>query len=382
MKITVVSDVNDLQRYAAKWDDLAQHAAEKNVFFESWMLMPALEEWGKDSVRVILVWQGNEEDILIGMFPLVRKTGYRHLPFSYESIWRHIHCFLCTPLVRKGNEAECLASFFEWHQAESGTCSFLEFPFYSGDGPFREALGNYAAQSGRIVDEIEHYSRAVLTPSEKDADSYLQKALGGRRLKDMRRKSRQLAQEGEFSTVSLTDAEKLPTWIEDFLRLEKEGWKGGSGTAMALDEREKRFFSRVLEEGFRRQQLFIHQLILNDAPIAMQCTLKSGETGFAFKVVFDERYARNSPGMLLHVEYIRAFFEQSALCFIDSCAAPDSNLLNHLFRERRLIRSTVVSKNSRASRLILQLGKGLKRAKDLIKPPPKGEEENPVPADE
>src|SRR5947209_4002365 len=57
VSVVVLDDVAALERYAAAWDDLAAAAVEPNVFYESWMLLPALRLLaGGDKVLVVLVF--------------------------------------------------------------------------------------------------------------------------------------------------------------------------------------------------------------------------------------------------------------------------------------------------------------------------------------
>ena len=43
MEISFINSHEELDTYAGPIDDLARHASEPNVFFERWMLRPALE---------------------------------------------------------------------------------------------------------------------------------------------------------------------------------------------------------------------------------------------------------------------------------------------------------------------------------------------------
>ena len=63
-------------------------------------------------------------------------------------------------------------------------------------------------------------------------------------------------------------------------------------------------------------------LRLNGRRIACKCNFLAGPGSFAFKIAFDEAYARYSPGKLLEVENIRLAHERPGLEWMDSCADP------------------------------------------------------------
>src|SRR5215467_10628676 len=46
LSVTVVEDLTDLERHVSAWEDLAAAALEPNVFYEPWMLMPAIRAYG------------------------------------------------------------------------------------------------------------------------------------------------------------------------------------------------------------------------------------------------------------------------------------------------------------------------------------------------
>src|SRR3989442_400531 len=124
LSVVAIKDINLLQDYAQAWEDLAANAIEVNPFYESWMLLPALRELGtgKDLQVVMVLDVSGDKAVLCGVFPLEKKARYKGLPISVLSLWQHIYCALCTPLVREGYARECLDAFLKWLALEAG-CS-------------------------------------------------------------------------------------------------------------------------------------------------------------------------------------------------------------------------------------------------------------------
>ena len=53
--VVVLRDPQALSAFVPAWEELAAAALEPNVFYEHWMLLPALEAFGKDIVVVLVL---------------------------------------------------------------------------------------------------------------------------------------------------------------------------------------------------------------------------------------------------------------------------------------------------------------------------------------
>ncbi|MBM4071700.1 MAG: hypothetical protein FJ271_22660 [Planctomycetes bacterium] len=91
--IVVARSIEELIPYADAWDDLARNALEPNVFYESWMLLPALRAYKSPNVMVVLVFsnlapQRHGKPLLCGLLPLERHR----YPFVHVlRLWNYIH---------------------------------------------------------------------------------------------------------------------------------------------------------------------------------------------------------------------------------------------------------------------------------------------------
>ncbi|HEV2668099.1 MAG TPA: GNAT family N-acetyltransferase, partial [Blastocatellia bacterium] len=256
-------------------------------------------------------------------------------------LWKHKFCYLCTPLIRAGYGREVIAAFFDWLAAGSHGCSLMEFGFIAGDGPFHQTLLDYFNEHSRLSCVTEIFTRALFRPAS-DADTYVRAALRRARRKEFERHERRLSEAGRVEYLSLEPGDDVAPWIEEFLRIEAVSWKGAGGRALACDEADREFFVRVANEAFRRGRLMMLALHLDGRPIAHKCNFLSGHGSFAFKIAFDEEYARYSPGVLLELENIRRLHAQSKVRWMDSCADMDRFMINHIWTDRRTIQTLVV----------------------------------------
>ena len=100
------------------------------------------------------------------------------------------------------------------------------------------------------------------------------------------------------------------------------------------------------------------QITLDGAPIAMLASFVSGRGAYSFKIAFNEDYARFSPGALLMMKVIDAFHRDPRIDWVDSCAIPNHPMIDHIWAERRQMRSIIGSTSHRLSPwLIVYSGK-------------------------
>jgi hypothetical protein len=353
MSVVVVNDLTDLEKYLAAWEDLADAAIEPNVFYEPWMLMPALRAYGVDGRSMFALVLAPDParplgpPLLCGLFPLELRDYYdgisKMLPLKTLRLWRKPEMtYLCAPLLRGGYEREALAAFFDWLDAGSHNCSLMELGRVTGEGPFHHLLVDYLNDHLKFTNVTETYTRALFRPAA-DADVYINSALRRVRRKEYKRQERRLAETGRLEYTALEQGADVDAWIEEFLEFEANSWKGKGGRALACNETDREYFVEVAREAFRRGRLMMLALRYNGRPIAYKLNFLSGVGSFAFKIAFDEEYARYSPGVLLELENIRLLHERPQIRWMDSCADPERFMINHLWTDRRVIQTIVVS---------------------------------------
>ena len=192
MVVQLVDDPARLAEHVAAWDDLAANALESNVLYESWMLRPAVAAFSaKETLAFVFVYQVNpdrphERPLLCAFFPFERQRRYKRLPVSVLSLWKHIHCFLCTPLLRASHGREALAALFNWARHDPQGSALVDFHFVTGDGPFQQLLVDYLHEHGNLHAASEAFNRALFRKRE-NAEAFLKAALSTGYRKEMRR---------------------------------------------------------------------------------------------------------------------------------------------------------------------------------------------------
>ncbi|HEY1268944.1 MAG TPA: GNAT family N-acetyltransferase [Candidatus Binatia bacterium] len=357
----VVVDPEQLEPYLLAWEELAADAVETNVFYEPWMLMPALRLWGgSDEIVLVLVFaierlNGASRERLAGIFPLQYQTYYREVPIRTLKLWQYDYCFLSTPLVGNHGAARTVRAFLEWLAVNPLNAALMEFRDIDGDGAFHNLLIEELRRSGQLACVMDSYTRPVLT-RRCDGETYLHESLAKKRRKELNRLRRRLADCGRVECFELEPSHDVTAWTDDFLALEAASWKGRAGSAMKLDAASREFFTTIACESFRRGRLMMLGLYLDGRAVAMKCNFLAAPGSFSFKIAYDESLSRFSPGMQLEIENIRHFHGKPCIQWMDSCTAVEDHfMMNHLWRDRRSIETLTVATGHWSGHLVVSV---------------------------
>lgn len=114
---------------------------------------------------------------------------------------------------------------------------------------------------------------------------------------NVRRKGRQIKERGNLEVRWVKAAD--PAALEAFYDLERSGWKGREGTAIACREDTRQFYDEIARNGERFGYLRLVFLDFNGHAIAAQFGVTQGGRYFMPKLAFDENYRQYGPGHLL-----------------------------------------------------------------------------------
>ena len=318
-----------VETLAEEWSELAARASEPNVFAEHWFVAAALRTVppGRE-IRLIEARRGGR---LIGLLPFEIVHFYARLPVAVVQNWCHDQGFLGTPLVAAGEEKAFWAAAIEALNEADLPANLVHLWRMTEGGPVERALG------GAIV----HRRTRAFLESDLAPAAYYERAVRQKKRKELRRLRNRLADVGRVEARILDDRAALDSWCDAFLALEKAGWKGREGTALACDPQSEAFFRRVMAAAWDEGRLQFRRLDVEGRPVAMLVTLLCPPGSFSFKTAFDEGFAHFSPGVLLQIENLD-ILERGDIDWTDSCAAQDHPMIDSLWTERRsIVRVTV-----------------------------------------
>lgn len=342
LEVERVTHWEDLVHETSCWDELAADAIEPNVFYSSFAVLAAmrhLSPYGEPEfliVRGIDIGAAKAAGVWCGFFPLMKTSHYQSIPANTLRFLKHDYCFLSAPLIRKEGARETFRAFTDWLDKER--LSILEWNDQPGDGPYAELLTEYFHGRSHQPWLSGSHVRALLRLDSND-ETYIRTSLSGGRIKELRRLERRLADLGEVQYICAADPQILAIWIDEFLHLERAGWKGAEQTAIASNAAHRQFFLEFAQEAAHRGQLRILALLLDGRPIAIKCNLLAEPGSFAFKIAYAEEFAKYSPGQLLEIDNIRRVHAETGIDWMDSCADPMHPMIDTLWAQRRTIRT-------------------------------------------
>jgi CelD/BcsL family acetyltransferase involved in cellulose biosynthesis len=322
---------------AAAWDALVLQASEPNVFNERWYLHPALEQFDRaENVRLFTLWSGEPgQSNMLALMPLAAEKSYGRWPVPHWQNWLHPNAFLGTPLVRKGYETAFWQTLISHIDNEPGKALFLHINGMTDGGDIQQALQALcAAQSRRSA--VVHSTQRAFLQSDSSPAAYFEDAVRGKKRKELRRQKNRLSEEGTLTFHRSDGASGLADWTQEFLTLERQGWKGNNGSALDCADDTRNLFCTALAGAAQNGQLELLDLRLDGKPLAMLVNFLAAPGSFSYKTAFDEEFSRFSPGVLLQIENL-ALLEREGVAWCDSCAAQDHPMIDGLWTGRRTI---------------------------------------------
>lgn len=341
------------QRLAGPWAALAD-AAEPNAFSELWFMRAGIANLAPPDLKMLEVWSGSgEEPQLLGLLPLRIASRYGRMPVRHVQNWLHFHSFLGSPLIRVGHERDFWTAVIKALDEEPWASGFLHLEGISEGGPVHRGLMEASRGMNRACDIVYRSQRALLA-SSLSAQAYFERTVRKKKRKELKRLAARLAELGKVEYRALASADELESWCDAFLALERAGWKGKAGSALACDRTTELFFRQAVAGGFAAGRLQMLRLDLDGQPIAMLVNLFAPPGSFSFKIAYDEEYARFSPGVLIQIENLRVL-ERSDTQWMDSCAVEDHPMINSLWGERRTVLRLTIPLAGFRRRLLFRL---------------------------
>jgi CelD/BcsL family acetyltransferase involved in cellulose biosynthesis len=318
-----------------EWPSLPGIAAGDNAFFSAEFALPAMLHLGA-SVSVAAVTHPG--GALAAVAPFTRHRLGRIAPAA--RVWAHDYAPLGQPLVEGEGLDAAVARLIEG-LAPTDRGQSLILPDMPLDGLVALAVKDAARRAGRPIALLDQHLRACLDregPGGPDPRS----ALASGKRKELGRQMRRLADVGSVEIVSAVTPAEIESRFEMFLALEAAGWKGKAGSALGSSPKTAAFARAAVRNCASEASARIDSIDVDGKPIAMLVSFISGATAYTWKIAYDEMHARFSPGAQVMLEAASRLFADIRVQRIDSCAAANHPLVDHLWRGRLAIGTMVV----------------------------------------
>lgn len=336
-------------------DYLSARAIESNVFFNPRFLAPAMPRLEDREVRLAVIRDGDEAKSRLRLLvPFSIEKPVTPLGVTVMRTWSSPFGPLGTPLVDRDDPAGVIEDFFAMlARPRLKLPKVFVLPNVYLDGPFAMMM-NSLAEARNLPLVVTARSERPILASDEDGEAYLKRALSAHHYREFRRLKRRLAEKGRLEYRIARSSEEILHGIEAFLTLEASGWKGRSGSAMAIDRYHAAFAREAVHRMAERDLCRVHLLTLDGVAIACMVVFVESGIAYTWKTAYDETWSAFSPGALLTIEVTKSHLEDPNIVATDSCAVPDHPIMSRLWTERRPICTMVVGLTPDADRLARQ----------------------------
>ncbi len=328
----------------APWRVLAERAIEPNGYYlPDWELAVNAFASGRTGASALCAW--SETPLvpdgaarLIGLLPVISMWRAYKIPlpaFASASPYGT----LCTPLLDRDSAVEAVNHMMA--QARNAGAHALILRDVSMNGAAMRAITEVLRHNGLRPTVLHSHARACLD-ARRDADELLRNALGGKKLKELRRQRNRLAEHGAINFEVARTPEAVTAAIETFMALEASGWKARRGTALKQDEGDAGFIRRATTGLAASGQCEIVTLSAGETPVAAAIVLRHQDRAFYFKLGVDERFAKFSPGVQLTLELTKHLCASAVIATADSTASADHPMINPIWRGRLKIGDVLI----------------------------------------
>lgn len=336
-----------------QWRELAAQAISPNPFLEPEYVLPLMRGLGQSAgVRLLVAHEGSEWRACL---PVHTPGRWHRIPLRSVSTWRgHVlYGLLGTPLLSPVHPDESLSLLLDRMRVADPGAKFAGLDWVADDRATSEPLGAALASLTPAPLVFERFERAALC--RRPEPTYLEETLGSKRRRELRRQRRKL-EEGLDDPLQMVDCAGDEAALDRFIAMESGGRKGERGVVLDGDCGHLAFFKQMCRGFAELGRLQLFELRSADRVTAAKCNLLAGDTIFLFKIAYDEAWSSYSPGILLELEMLKFFHDESEANFMDSCADPNNAMINRLWPDRRPITSHAMPTSGltgRASRAVL-----------------------------
>lgn len=278
-----------IQELAEDWRRLCMEAPAGEPFYRPEWTEAFLRAFAPAAkVMVVSAWSGKR---LRGVLPLMKeRTLLCGLPVRRIMFPANVHCCRAGLVHCPGTEGEEVLRAM-WRALKAlGGWDLVDFDCVL-EGSGIDKLAPLAAADGfRVARKPTWQSLFLRLPPSGNA-------LRPSFRSTLRRRRRQLEALGKVTVRHCDSADAQA--LEQFYELERSGWKGQQGTAIACDPRTRRFYDAIARAAARDGHLALDFLELDARPIAAHFALNFQGRYLLAKAGYDEAYQRCGPGHLL-----------------------------------------------------------------------------------
>ena len=312
--------------FLQRWRKLSEHAIMPNSFMSREFVLQCLKHFPRAAPPILLTGEDMQTGELLGLGIFENRTASKALPLPHLGPFKFKHLYRDGMLVADGREVEFLTALLIYLAEEQEDWFGLEFRNLTVEEHWARQLRILAPEYGcsfRLIPKF--HSPAV--ELDRLSETGLESVWSSSRRKSMRRNRNRLEKLGPVQFRIVRQGQELRKTLDRFLQLEQESWKGELGTSLLCDPRDTAFVREMVKRYASAGNALLSELMVGEEVAATAINLRAGNTCYAFKIGWNEKFADASPGVLHEAELIRTLRQEyPELTFVDSCANGDSYL--------------------------------------------------------
>jgi len=343
----------------SEWTDLANNAIEKNIYLLPWFVNASTLLWADKKSDIVTIYH---RDLLIGLFVTQKDFGYAKLPVRFYRNATHRHQLSGTPLVRTDYAEQFVTGLLAWLDTSPASVSFLLLTQLSEENEITTNLRKLSNENHRLTMNVDQYDRAMIKHPQPGINDF-EKHIPASRRKSLRRKQKALSKIGEISIQQLTEKRDLECWFENFAELENSGWKRENNSSLLKNPEDANFYRELLPHAFDANALNFFRLTVDGKPIAYTMDFICKPFSYCHRCAYDYSYKKYAPGVMMEYETLKFYTCDGVAATVDSCTAPENQVLNELWPDRKSVVTLAIAKNTVPTRIQFNI---VKRMKQLL----------------
>lgn len=288
-----------LSDYASQWDAL-NAASAASPMLDSRMYVTALEVFGSGHERLAVAKDARDE--VVAMVLLAPGTALRSETFQPSQ------CPL-GPMVKRSDVslaqlgASLLAKLGRFTQLVGLTQ--LDPDIYARPG------------AGQPRIETLDYIETARIDLRGDFDTYWS-ARGKNLRQNMKKQRNRLVRDNTRIELGIVrDEASMRDAVATYGRLESASWKNALGTAVAPDNDQGVFYTRLLERFAATEQAMVVTYAFDKQTVACDLCVEGFGTLVILKTTYDEQFSKSSPAMLMREEWFPELFANPSLTALE-----------------------------------------------------------------
>jgi Acetyltransferase (GNAT) domain len=334
-----------------RWRRLAAIAIEPNLSFEPEAVLGCaayLPGWR--DLQLLVVEDGERYRAAMVLRPLERRRDLplRSVTTRVDPATVPMLPVLGTPLVDPERAPEAVTALLAGLASDrlgwpgGSRPSVLLLDRWHDGGPVASLLGAACRTLSLRCTTGEHWERPLLSRQPTPDGVGWPKWLGARRLAEIRRRARRLT-EAVDGAVRCVDRAEDTGAVDEYLRLERSGWKGRAGTALADAPERAWAFKETCRRWRCEGRLSMLTLEAAGTAVALRCAVRSGDVLFLLRIAYDEEFARYGPGVQLELATGEHFLGSTDARSMDSCCTPGNTFYDDWLPHRTAVATAAIA---------------------------------------